>query len=88
MPSIHAYYHSDSPASGPVTIDYLGALGWKISFIEGNTIEEIEQAGFKIVEKMGYPVTVEGCVVRFNMKQAEDMTPQVIIIATSFPGAF
>lgn len=87
MSHIHAYYLPASSTSRPVGVEHLDALGWKIRFVDGNTPDEIEEAARKHAQEVGYPVTEEGCIVRFNPKREEEMNPNVIIV-NSLPGAF
>ncbi|KAF9050902.1 hypothetical protein BDP27DRAFT_1373573 [Rhodocollybia butyracea] len=83
--SVRAYYLPANPASAidashPVSIEQLDALGWKILSVSGGP-NEIEQAGRKLAQKLGYPITQEGCVVPFNFDLAQNaatMTPEVI----------
>ncbi|KAF9065763.1 hypothetical protein BDP27DRAFT_1424509 [Rhodocollybia butyracea] len=82
--AVRAYYLPANPASAidasrPVSVEQLNALGWKISFVGGG-YNEIEQAGRKLAQNLGYPVTQEGCIVPFSFdlaKNAAAMTPQM-----------
>ncbi|KAF9065778.1 hypothetical protein BDP27DRAFT_1366164 [Rhodocollybia butyracea] len=84
MASIRAYYLPADPASEidtshPVSVEELNALGWKM-FSVGGSHDEIEQAGQKLAQKLGYPVTQEGCIIPFNLeleKNAAAMAPEM-----------
>lgn len=82
MSPIHAYYLPASSTSRPVD-----ALGWKISIVDGKTPDEIEESARKQAVQVGYPVTKDGCTVRFNVDSKDEMNPQVIIV-DSLPRAF
>ncbi|KAF9065486.1 hypothetical protein BDP27DRAFT_1366383 [Rhodocollybia butyracea] len=85
MAPIRAYYlptdaTSDIDESRPVNIEKLSTLGWKISSVAGGH-DEIEQAGLKWAQELGFPVTQEGCIVPFNFdveKNVATMAPEVI----------
>lgn len=87
MSPIHAYYLPASSTSRPVDVDRLDALGWKISIVDGKTPDEIEESARKQAVQVGYPVTKDGCTVRFNVDSKDEMNPQVIIV-DSLPRAF
>ncbi|KAF9065485.1 hypothetical protein BDP27DRAFT_1424797 [Rhodocollybia butyracea] len=86
MAPIRAYYlpadsTPDIDASHPVSVEHLNALGWKLSSV-GGSHDEIEQAGRKVAQELGFPVTQEGCIIPFNFnpeKNAATMDPEVII---------
>jgi hypothetical protein len=85
MSPIRAYYlPADSTSaidtSHPASVEKLDALGWRITSVEGGP-DKIEQAGRKLAQELGLPVTQEGCAVPFNcddlQKNAATMSPEV-----------
>ncbi|KAF9037907.1 hypothetical protein BDP27DRAFT_1347939 [Rhodocollybia butyracea] len=59
-------------------VEHLNALGWKISSVGGGH-DEIVQAGRKLAQELGFPVTQEGCMVslKFNLDKNAKMTPEM-----------
>ncbi|KAF9065776.1 hypothetical protein BDP27DRAFT_1549113 [Rhodocollybia butyracea] len=84
MASIRAYYlpaesASDIDASHPVSVEQLSTIGWRISSVVGRS-DEIEQAGQKIAQELGFPITQEGCIIPFNFAleiNAATMAPEM-----------
>ncbi|KAF9063091.1 hypothetical protein BDP27DRAFT_1368291 [Rhodocollybia butyracea] len=82
MTAVTAYYLPADSASAidtshRVSVEQLNRLGWRISSVGGGT-DEIEQAGRKLAQKLGLPVTKEGCVVPFNLeKDVSRMAPEM-----------
>ncbi|KAF9065757.1 hypothetical protein BDP27DRAFT_1366149 [Rhodocollybia butyracea] len=87
MSPIHAYYlPADSTsaidASHPVSVEQLSTLGWKLSSVGGGP-DEIELAGRKVAQELGFPVTQEGCIVPFNFDleiNAATLAPEMAAI--------
>ncbi|KAF9065783.1 hypothetical protein BDP27DRAFT_1366168 [Rhodocollybia butyracea] len=68
MAPIRAYFLPADSASAiaAVSIEQLDALGWKILSVAGGH-DEIEQAGQKFAQELGFPITQEGCIIRFDL---------------------
>ncbi|KAF9065758.1 hypothetical protein BDP27DRAFT_1424505 [Rhodocollybia butyracea] len=71
MAAIRAYYLPADPASvidasHPVSVAKLNALGWKITSVAGGP-DEIEQAGRKFAQELGFPITQEGSALTPEM---------------------
>ncbi|KAF9065759.1 hypothetical protein BDP27DRAFT_1424506 [Rhodocollybia butyracea] len=86
MAPIRAYYlPADSvpaiDASHPVSIEQINALGWKILSVGGGQ-DEIEQAGQKIAQELGFPITQEGCIVPFNFDAEKNAAPKMALLVT------
>ncbi|KAF9062321.1 hypothetical protein BDP27DRAFT_1368909 [Rhodocollybia butyracea] len=82
--SIRAYYlptesASAIDASHPASVEQLSALGWNISSVGGSP-DEITQAGQKLAQELGFPVTQEGCIAPFDFdieKNAAKLAPEM-----------
>ncbi|KAF9065782.1 hypothetical protein BDP27DRAFT_1366167 [Rhodocollybia butyracea] len=86
MAPIRAYYlptdsASDIDASHPVSVQQINALGWKISSVAGGR-DEIEQAGQKIAQELGFPITQDGCIVPFNFDVEKNTAPEMATLLT------
>ncbi|KAF9062326.1 hypothetical protein BDP27DRAFT_1368914 [Rhodocollybia butyracea] len=82
MSSIRAYYlpaESAIDTSHPFSVEQFNALGWKILSVGGGP-NEIEQAGRKLAQELGFPITQEGCSVPFHFeleKNAATLAPEM-----------
>ncbi|KAF9065797.1 hypothetical protein BDP27DRAFT_1450075 [Rhodocollybia butyracea] len=68
--------------SQSVSVEQLGAVGWKITPVAGGQ-DEVEQACEKMAQESGYPITQEGCKVPFHLdveKHAATLDPGVITV--------
>ncbi|KAF9037909.1 hypothetical protein BDP27DRAFT_1435525 [Rhodocollybia butyracea] len=88
MDPVRAYYlPTDSTsaidASGPpVSVEQLDALGWKISNV-GDSPDEVEQAGRKLAQELGFPVTQKGCSLPFSFNPEQNaamMDPEMVAL--------
>ncbi|KAE9396756.1 hypothetical protein BT96DRAFT_1021174 [Gymnopus androsaceus JB14] len=74
--SIHAYRLPSTDSTRSVSLEELTALGWKILPSQLSP-QDLEQTARKLAQELGYPLTQEGSVAPYSLKDTATNSQQM-----------
>ncbi|KAE9396759.1 hypothetical protein BT96DRAFT_96382 [Gymnopus androsaceus JB14] len=73
--SFRAYRLPSTDSTRSVSLEELTSLGWKIMPSQLSP-QDLEQSARNLAQELGYPLTQEGSVVPFSLKDVATNSPQ------------